>query len=432
MTSRRLFKFTAPGNESTPEPSPERKLNPEPLTSGDSNFESATGSPALEPTRRLIDTIEGGPQVETEQTKFVEYLEGGPQDDFEEHNLLVESSYFTEPRPDPPYSPLEKLFSAIQRHNQPIVQTFTMAQPADGSKELNLNKPEPFNGNRDGFKKFLQNVEVYMDVNHETYNNNLRKIVFVLSFMATGSAATWKAQFIEEAYARPAPANPNDRLGTYAQFRKDLMEAFSMFDSVGDALDELRSLRKKKNKLINEHIARFKMLAAKLKIHTTNPLSIELFKETLPWRLTLELMRLETPLKTIDNWYEWAATIDHQFHKVNRAIEQTRENSGKEKAPQQKYYFPRKERDLNAMDVERLTVDEQNKLMKEGRCFKCRNMGHHANKCPEENDDKKKGKEVPKKKMNGRELHAHVRALFKEMMEEDRDEFLKGAGEVDS
>jgi hypothetical protein len=118
-----------------------------------------------------------------------------------------------------------------------------MAQPANRSKE-NLNKPEPFDGNRDGFKQFLQNVEVYMDVNHETYNNDLRKIAFVLSFMATGSAVTWKAQFIEEAYARPAPANPNNRLGTYAQFRKDLMGAFSMFDLVGDAPDELR---KKKN-----------------------------------------------------------------------------------------------------------------------------------------------------------------------------------------
>jgi Ty3 transposon capsid-like protein/Zinc knuckle len=304
-----------------------------------------------------------------------------------------------------------------------------MAQPTNGSKELNLNKPEAFDGNRDGFKKFLQNVEIYMDVNHETYNNDLRKIAFVLSFMATGSAATWKAQFIEEAYARPAPTNPNDRLGTYAQFRKDLMEAFSMFDSVGDALDELRSLMKKKNESIDEHIARFKMLAAELKIDTMNPLSIELFKETLPWGLTLELMRLETPLKTIDNWYEWAATIDHQFHKVNQAIERTRGNSGKEKAPQQKYYFPRKERDPNVMDIDRLTVEECNKLMKEGRCFKCRNTGHRANECPEE-DDKKKGKEVPIKKMNGRELHAHVRALFKEMTEEDRDEFLKGAEEA--
>jgi Zinc knuckle len=80
------------------------------------------------------------------------------------------------------------------------------------------------------------------------------------------------------------------------------------------------------------------------------------------------------------------------------------------------------------MDVDRLTVEERNKLIKKGRCFKCRNTGHQANECPKESDNKKKGKEVPKKKMNGRELHAHVRALFKEMTEEDK--FLKGAEEV--
>jgi Retrotransposon gag protein len=176
-----------------------------------------------------------------------------------------------------------------------------MAQPANRPKELNLNKHEAFNGNRDGFKEFLQNVEVYMDINHKTYNNNLRKIAFVLSFMTTGSAATWKAQFIEEAYAKPAPINPDDRLGIYTQFRKDLIEAFLMFDSVRDALDELRSLRKKKTESIDEHIAKFKMLAAESKINTMNLLSIELFKETLPWALTLQLIKLETPLKTIDN-----------------------------------------------------------------------------------------------------------------------------------
>jgi hypothetical protein len=141
-------------------------------------------------------------------------------------------------------------------------------------------------------------------------------------------------------------------------------------------------------------------------------------------------MRLETPLKTIDNWYEWVASLDHWFHKLNWAIEKTRRTSVKEKTSQWKYYFPQKEHDLNAIDVDRLTIKECNKLLKEGRCFRCRNMGHQANKCPEDDNDKKKAKEVPKKKMNGRELHAHIRALFKEMTEEDRDEFLKGAQEA--
>jgi hypothetical protein len=155
-----------------PELSPKQKPNPEPLTSGDSDFESATGSPAPEPTRNLIDTIEGGPQVKTERTRTeqIKLIERGPQLDLEEeHSLLVESSYFTKPQPNPPYSPIKNLFSAIQKHNQPItLHTTTMAQTVNGTKELNLNKPEAFNGNRDGFKEFLQNVKVYMDVNHET------------------------------------------------------------------------------------------------------------------------------------------------------------------------------------------------------------------------------------------------------------------------
>jgi Retrotransposon gag protein len=159
--------------------------------------------------------------------------------------------------------------------------------------------------------------------------------------MTAGAASTWKAQFIDEAYSQPVPANPNDRLGTYVQFRKDLKDAFSMFDSVGDALDELRSLRKKQTESIDEHIAKFKMLAAESKIDTTNPLTIELFKETLPWGLTLQLMKLETPLKTITDWYKWAAELDHKRAKINKAVERTRGTSGgKDKAPQKKYYFP--------------------------------------------------------------------------------------------
>jgi hypothetical protein len=218
MTSRRLFKLSAPGNELMPELSPERKLNPEVVTSGESDFESAKESPALEPTglrespayertgletelNPLIESLdEGRPRynIEPERAALVEepthYLLVDPEDKL---NLdpLVESSYFTEPRPDrTPYSPIENLFSAIQTFNRPLpIQTIAMAQPVpltNGAKELNLNKPEAFDSNQNNFKDFLQNVEVYMDVNHKIYNNDLRNIAFVLSFMTTGAAAT--------------------------------------------------------------------------------------------------------------------------------------------------------------------------------------------------------------------------------------------------
>jgi hypothetical protein len=83
-TNRGPFQFSAPEYKSMPETSPKRKPNPEPLTSGDSSFESATGSPAPEPTEQeensrtirlgessyppIDELIEGGPQVKTKQT----------------------------------------------------------------------------------------------------------------------------------------------------------------------------------------------------------------------------------------------------------------------------------------------------------------------------------------------------------------------------
>jgi hypothetical protein len=77
-------------------------------------------------------------------------------------------------------------------------------------------------------------------------------------------------------------------------------------------------------------------LATESKIDTTNPLTIELFKETLPWGLILQLMKLEMPLKTIADWYEWAAKLDHKHAKINRAVERTQGTGGKDKAPQKK------------------------------------------------------------------------------------------------
>ena len=226
-----------------------------------------------------------------------------------------------------------------------------MAAPtSNGTKEIALNKPDAFNGDREKFKEFLQLVEVYMDVNHEVYRSDLIKIAFILLFMNSGPAATWKYQFIDKKLKQPPPANPNDKLGQYANFRKELIDAFSMFNFVGNALDGLRALRMKMGSSINEHIAKFKLLAAAAEIDPNHALTIGLFKEMLVPALRTRMMRLETPLKTFNDWYTWAIRLDHQHHKSQRAIERTRESVSKKPAP--RFYVPRKERDPNAMDVD--------------------------------------------------------------------------------
>ena len=69
----------------------------------------------------------------------------------------------------------------------------------DNPQVIKLNLPKDFSGKREDLKKFLQQVNLYMDVNAKTYHNNMTKIAFVLSFMDEGDASSWKEQFLEEA-----------------------------------------------------------------------------------------------------------------------------------------------------------------------------------------------------------------------------------------
>ena len=69
----------------------------------------------------------------------------------------------------------------------------------DDLKVIKLNLPKDFSGKREDLKKFLQQVNLYMDVNAKIYHNDMTKIAFILSFMDEGDASSWKEQFLEEA-----------------------------------------------------------------------------------------------------------------------------------------------------------------------------------------------------------------------------------------
>ena len=160
---------------------------------------------------------------------------------------------------------------------------------------------------------------------------DIKKIGFFLSFMNEGDAASWKEQLLEDAMATAQANNTELNLGLFAQFKHDLQEAFAPYNSPGDALKKMKTLRMKKDDSIDEHIAKFKMLATEAKVDITNPLAIELLKETL-------LDSLRMPLVTIDDWYNWAIKLDHRYHKMAQSFERTRGNMLKNKAPN-RYYF---------------------------------------------------------------------------------------------
>jgi len=181
-------------------------------------------------------------------------------------------------------------------------------------KKVKLNLPKPFNGKCEKLKTFLQESQMYLLINAEMYETDLKKIAFMLSLME-GDAASWKQQLIEETFDRAILAGTDPNFGTIRNFIGALKDAFEPYDSEGDALEEMKALRIG-DVPIDEHIAKYKMLITKAKLKEENPVVIDLFRETLSLSLQRRLLTLEKPPKTLKDWYEWASRLDSNYKRM--------------------------------------------------------------------------------------------------------------------
>src|SRR5271168_301838 len=117
-----------------------------------------------------------------------------------------------------------------------------------------------------------------------------------------------------------------------------------------------------------QHIAKFRMMASESKLDKSSPVIINLFRETLAVPLQRRILTLESPPKKLEDWYEWATKLDHQWRRMMRIMGRNNTNRGQGRAGPSNQRFFREEKDPNAMDIDLLSVDEQAKLMKEGKC----------------------------------------------------------------
>src|SRR5271168_3230287 len=188
-----------------------------------------------------------------------------------------------EPRPEP-FNPFHLYRSPTPTPLPPTPAPMTDVVMNDNDskiKEVKLNPPKPFDGKRENLRKFVQDGELYLMINKKIYDDDLKKIGFFLSFMNEGDAASWKEQLLEDALATAQANNTELNLGSFAQFKHDLQEAFAPYDSPGDALEKMKTLRMKKEDSIDEHIAKFRMMVSESKLDKSSPVIIDLFRETL-------------------------------------------------------------------------------------------------------------------------------------------------------
>ena len=95
--------------------------------------------------------------------------------------------------------------------------------------ELWIGTPKAYNSSFETLKQWLNTVQLYLLVNKDIYNNDDKKITFVLSYMTKGSALTWAAIFHENAIY----ATRTVILRTYSNFIAKFNEDFKQRDITG-------------------------------------------------------------------------------------------------------------------------------------------------------------------------------------------------------
>jgi Retrotransposon gag protein len=130
----------------------------------------------------------------------------------------------------------------------------------------------------------MQDVYVYLKVNRLTYDNDEKKISFILSYLAGGDAAVWKHQFIQTKIKESKEAKTDEpNWGTYKEFVEALKKTFQPYDEPAEALEDMKKLRLGDGSIM-EHNSRFRLLVSQTEMKDSLAL-MDLYQETLPWGL---------------------------------------------------------------------------------------------------------------------------------------------------
>ena len=248
-------------------------------------------------------------------------------------------------------------------------------------------------------------------VNKEVYNNDKKKIAYLLSFMTEGDAASWKKEFLAWKIEEAEKNDTDLKLGTFKEVKETIKKLFEPFDGPGDALEEMKWLQMANNSNIDEHVAKFKMLVTRSGLSDSTAV-MDFFQETLPTLLQKQVMTCENPPMTLKEWYKKATKFHSNWQKMQCIFGRKNEPAQSTSQTKQRFQFPaKKEWDPNAMDVDSMTMNEWAELMRKGACFKCKKTGHRKDQCP--NNE-------PQQKKTGDNVYGKIWAMIADLPKEEQ------------
>ena len=212
-----------------------------------------------------------------------------------------------------------------------------MAEAAPTIKKTKLNLPKIFTGKRTDLQRFLQDTFIFLTINKEHYNNDDKKIMFVMSFMTDRDAALWKEEFIGKVIRDSVAREDDISFGSYKKFIESLEKSFTPYHAPGDTLDAMKHLRMGGGSF-EEHLAKFKLLMSQSGLNKSATI-VDLFRETLPHGLQRPILLSKSPSTTLQGWYDKANTFHGNWKKTQRMLGQGKANEPKKEMPKKTFTF---------------------------------------------------------------------------------------------
>jgi hypothetical protein len=181
-------------------------------------------------------------------------------------------------------------------------------------RELRLNKPKPFTGDPKTLETFLQECNLYLYTNSDTYDTNDNKIGYVLSHIDQGTAGTWRRNFLKT----HTTAFGTFDFPTFNQFVKLLEANFKNTDEPAHALRKLNVIQQGTT-TIEAHNAQFSLLVAQteLNVVNNNTILVSYYKKSINTEILTAIWNQRPLPTTLEEWMTQALEEDNHRKELN-------------------------------------------------------------------------------------------------------------------
>ena len=262
-------------------------------------------------------------------------------------------------------------------------------QPSTGTStstgEIKTALPALFSAKPSEASQWLKVMKAYFSINPEIYSLDEIKIGLIFSKMGTGKGVP----FLEKWYDKMANIGIKAKEKTLKKFMMDYDQNFNPFDTKVKAHRDISRLFHKPGKDedgtpndgFQDYINEFENLTTKVQFEDKLT-AITHFSTGLDKQVSTMILFMTSLLDTLEEWIEKAKLFQGHKLRINELCRGGHYNSFRlQPSP-----MTQATRDPDAMEVDfvklkKLSPQEQVKCMREGRCFKCRKVGHDAKNC---------------------------------------------------